>query len=203
MKILIIDDHPIVIDALAGLIQDSFREATIVKNSQKKLVLDVLRAQGPFNFFICDLNFSGKIEGYEVIREARHIQKDLKVIVLSMHSELPIISEALRSGADAYVIKSDPPLEIFKAIEVCSQNKKFLSISCPSLNVLENNPTQHLSSREMQIAKLVAKGLKSKAIAYELKISERTVEVHRRNILRKLNVQNVAQMVSALGPLTA
>lgn len=199
MKLLLVEDHPIVIDALTVILTKVYPEVVVTAAKNSSDAPDLLRDQ-VWDATIMDLSLGAKLMGFELIASARSIHAKLPIVVLSMHMEGEIISRALAAGANAYVVKSDPPAQIFNALEAARAGQEYLSESAAAPLVFRPcSQTLSLSEREREVARMVADGNRSKDIAKTLAISPRTVEVHRKNILKKLGAKNTAQLVGILG----
>jgi DNA-binding NarL/FixJ family response regulator len=197
MNVLLIDDHQLVLEALAELINRKVETLKVFKASAKEEALQMLNSLQDLGAVICDLNFGGKLEGFSILRQVIENNPSLPCVVLSMHSEEALIGKALSLGARGFVVKNDPPEEIFAAIQSVLLGETYLSKSAREASRASGLPVA-LSVREQEIAELVATGSSSKVIGERLGISHRTVEVHRQNIMKKLNVQNAAQLVNVL-----
>lgn len=198
MKILFVDDHIIVAEALSQFIKSQYPDATVRISNTKQDALALLTTENDFDVVFTDLNFNGVFDGFEFLKEAKKLVTSKPVMVLSMHTEGAIVHRSIESGASAYIAKSDSPTSIFQAIQSHQNGEIYVSESCRP-NFEEGSYTDGaLSSREQEIAAMVAEGLNSKEIAGKLQISHRTVEVHRRNLMKKMGVQNAAQMVKQL-----
>lgn len=191
MKIRILDDHPIITNALEQLLIKEFPKAEIYQSTQLEENIE------KYEITILDLNFFGKTSGYEFLE--KHYPYSNYWIIFSMHAEKVYIEKAIQLGAHAYVVKSDHPEEMIQAIHSLSLQKNFFSKSAKK--ALENTDKKinlTLSDREQQIAQMVIQGLNSKKIASLLKISPRTVETHRQNMMKRLGVTNSAQLTQTL-----
>lgn len=199
MKILLVDDHQMIIEALAQFVGQHFSQAKITTVTDRTAAMNFLKANRDCRVLVTDLSFHGKMEGYALLAEATEKYPHLATVVLSMHTEVAFLRKAITEGAVAYIVKTDPPQEICRAIESALRGERYLSssLSLHSKSVEADGGNQ-LSPREREIAQLVRSGASSKTIGEQLKISARTVEVHRRNIMKKLNVHNAAQLVAAL-----
>jgi two-component system invasion response regulator UvrY len=148
-----------------------------------------------------DINMPGT-NGIEATEQIKKISPESKVIGVSLHTQPTYARKMMQKGAMGYVTKNSSREEMFKAIEEVYQGKKYI---CDEIkNILseqvlsgEDQPTglNTLSQREIQIIALIKKGHSSKEIAESLEISVKTVEVHRYNILKKLNLKNAAALV--------
>lgn len=192
MKLLIVDDHQLVAEGIKAFISKKLSGIEISTVSDRIEAKKAYMQTPALDLLICDLNLNGVVEGFEIVKSALQKNPNLRVIVLSMHSEKALIRSAFSHGAHGYVLKTDPPEEIFNVIEAVMQGNFFSSKSIPK-NLSSEAST--LTAREEEVAMYVAKGKTSKQIAELLHISVRTVEVHRRSIMNKLGVDNVAQLV--------
>lgn len=199
MKILLVDDHVMIIEALAQMVRKYFPRAQISTAADRAAALNFLAANEDCDALVSDLSFHGKMDGYALVKEVSSKYPEMGVIVLSMHDEHAFVRKALVEGARGYIVKTDPPEEICRAIESVVAGKTYLSSSLNAKKIGELEPSaQELSAREQEIAQLVKRGASSKVIGEKLSISPRTVEVHRRNLMRKLEVHNTAQLVALL-----
>ncbi|MBI3948608.1 MAG: response regulator transcription factor [Armatimonadetes bacterium] len=152
---------------------------------------------------VLDLGMPG-IHGLEVIRQVRERSPLTRVVILSMHSREAYVTEALRAGATAYVLKDATPDQLIHAIREAAQGRRFLSPSLaqraieayaergtsPELDLYES-----LSGREREVLHLAAEGLTNAQTGARLFISPRTVEIHRANMMRKLGLRTQVDLV--------
>lgn len=199
MKVLLVDDHLMIIEALAQLLSRRYPKFRVHTATSKDEALAFLKANSDCRMVVSDLSFHGKMEGYSLVNEISEKFPSVSAIVLSMHSEQAFVRKAMAEGARGYILKTESPEEIGLAIEKAAGGETYLSPSLRSANEGRNASAHHdLSARELEIARLVRSGASSKVIGEKLDISPRTVEVHRRNIMKKLQVSNTAQLVAAL-----
>lgn len=185
MNVLLVDDHPIVLEALASLLARRDPRSRIVPLSKIEDFSKTLTKGDAWDVVLVDLNFHGEMRGFDLITEIKNHSPELPVIVISMHAEDAVKTRAMNLGADAYVNKTDPPSEIFKAIDQFCEPPK-------------GGDASGLSRREREIADCVISGQSSREIADRLSISVRTVETHRNRIMKKLGAKNTAHLVSLL-----
>lgn len=193
MNVLIVDDHPLVVDALSLFLRKEFSYFKIQTAPSLQVAENIFNSDHPIDLLFCDLNFNGQISGIRFIKTCKDNFPRAKVVVFSMHSESAIFNSCLKQGADAYVLKTDSPTEIGQAVRHVLAGKNYLSSSI-SQTVNLNRVSDTLTKREIEIAKLVAKGMTSKQIASQLDISQRTVEVHRQSLMSKLRVENLIEL---------
>ena len=150
---------------------------------------------------LMDINMT-PVSGLEATRQIRKVSPGSKIIGVSMHSQPAYAKKMLQIGAKGYVTKNSSRDEMFKAIMevyggnryICDEVKNIISEQ-----IMDDGPSQGinaLSERELQIVKLIKEGFSSKEISSQLNISLKTVEVHRHNILKKLNLKNSAALVN-------
>ncbi len=198
-RIVIVDDHPVLRNGLARLIdaKDGFEvcgeagEAVEAMEMIKKLKPDLA---------IIDLVLPGE-SGIALTKRIRTEFPKLPVVVLSMHEEPAYASRALRAGAMGYIVKQDAVDNIVSALEGVLSGNRYLSpaIATGALASIgphdsESDPTSVLSDRELEILVLIGKGHEVKEIADRLQLSPKTVETHRTHIKEKLKLKNARQV---------
>jgi DNA-binding NarL/FixJ family response regulator len=154
------------------------------------------------NIVIVDMMMPG-LNGLEVLRRIKNISPDTRAIVLSMQSADAYVIEALKNGAAGYVLKDSGPSELANAVREVTQGNHFLSAklserlqaSKGSSMDTPSDDYESLTTREREILQMTAEGLTSTEIANQLKISPRTVELHRRNLTGKLGIKRQADLI--------
>ncbi|WP_113638002.1 response regulator [Nubsella zeaxanthinifaciens] len=197
MKLLLVDDHAIVSDGLQMLLQNEEGLSIVEKLTSGNFALSYLKNY-EVDMMITDYSMPD-IDGLTLVKQAKALKPNLKVVVLSMHDEAVMIKEMLSAGVDAYVLKKYAQQELLNAIHAVASGKQFWSaeVNKALLQALqptatnENRPTD----RELEVLKLLAEELTSKQIAAKLFISERTVETHRKNLMRKTGANNAIGLV--------
>jgi len=198
IRILLVDDHQIFREALQRLLLSvTDLEVVGLANSGVE-VLELARATAPH--VICmDINMAG-INGIEATRSLHTALPGVKVVALSAYLEQRYVLEILQAGATGYVTKSEGCDELLHAIRAAAKGRTYLSsevvaLMAGDLLVQHAEPCQKtIGPREWQVLKLVADGHTSNVIASKLGIAAATVEVHRRNIMRKLDLHSVAEL---------
>ncbi len=192
-SVLLVDDHPILLEGMKNLIRDPF-EVTHTATSGLA-ALDYIKSN-EFDLLITDYEMPG-ITGLELVKAARIAQPEIKIIVLSMHDDPAVVKELLRSGVSGYILKKDTYKNLTDALQKVIEGKRFLSDEVAELliNLPEEEERGVLTSREIEILKLITKEFNSRQIAEVLFISERTVETHRKNILKKTGATNLVGLV--------
>ena len=144
------------------------------------------------------------LRGMEAIHEVRKIFPGMKILILTMHKSKDYLYEALRAGAQGYLLKEDADTELFSAVERIRHGKVYISplLSAEVANDFGRrpreggpSPLERLTAREREVVKLIAEGKSSKEISGLLFISVRTVHHHRENLMKKLKVRRTADLV--------
>lgn len=192
-SILLVDDHRIFLEGLKNLIQEPFH-AKDTANSGRE-ALELIKSS-EFDVMITDYEMPG-FNGLELIKAVRIVQPEIKIIVLSMHDDPSVVKELLRIGVQGYLLKNNTYKNLTEALEKVVEGKRFLSDEIAELliNAPEEEEKGVLTSREIEILRLVAKEFNSRQIAEILFISERTVETHRKNILKKTGAGNLVGLI--------
>jgi len=169
---------------VSGEVDDGIQLLTHLKNSQPDLV-------------ILDISMPN-LRGLEAIREIKKLYPRVKIVVLTMHRKKEFIRQALVDGADGFLLKEDPGGQLIRAVEAVRNGEKFLSplLSGDLISLaLAEEQTEQLTIREREVLKLLAEGKKNQEIADILFISPNTVRRHRYNIMEKLNLKGLAELV--------
>lgn len=198
IRLLLVDDHQIFREALQRLLLSVSDIDVVGQASTGAEVLELARATLPA--VVCmDINLPD-VNGIEVTRVLRSALPTVKVVALSAYLEQRYVLEMLKAGASAYVTKSEGCDELLHTIRAAAHGRTYLSSDAADLvaGTLIDKSAGHaqkpIGAREWQVVKLVADGLTSSAIASQLGIATATVDVHRRNIMRKLDIHSVAEL---------
>lgn len=198
-KILLADDHQMFLDGLCSLLSQ-FKEVEIVGAvNDGTQVLDQLQKIKP-DLVILDLNMP-VLNGLETTKKIRKTYPQIKVLGLTMDNDLDSITEMLEAGASGYILKNTGKAELELAIKQVMAGGHYLSQSISTQlaqNLLlnlnqkkqENNILDNLTEREIEILKMIALENSNAEIANILFISPKTVETHRKNLMRKIGVKN-------------
>lgn len=202
--ILLADDHSILRAGLRSILDSNPDFEVIAEVDNGKDALQKSITLKP-DLLLTDLSMP-KTNGTECIRELKKRAPEVKVLVLTMHAGEEHIHAALNAGADGYILKDDSHDELINAIKNILNGKTHLSPSiCNNaindyLNVSKTNqPTaswEILTHREREVIKLIAEGYRSKDIAEYLTISIKTVEKHRSNLMKKLDLHSVSSLTN-------
>jgi DNA-binding NarL/FixJ family response regulator len=195
VKVLLVDDHPIVRQGLRNLLQTEPAFTVVGEAGDGMEGLDLIRRVKP-DVLIVDLMMPG-LNGFDIIKQAIKQLPRLRIVVLSMQSADSYVVEALNCGASGYVLKETGPSEIIQAIHVVVNGERYLSPKL-SQRLTDSSarkkgitdPYDTLTHREREILHLIVEGLTSPRIAKKLFLSPRTVELHRSRIMKKLDLHN-------------
>jgi DNA-binding NarL/FixJ family response regulator len=194
--IVLADDHAMFRDGIRKIIE-RIKDALISGEVNDGLeLLELLKKSSP-NLVILDISMPN-LRGLEAIREIKRTYPQVKVLVLTMHKKKEFLHLALRDGADGFLLKEDAGSELIRAVQTVRNGGKYLS---PLLSgiltslAVEEEKTEVLTIREREVLKLLAEGKRTKEIAEALYISPFTVRRHRSNIMEKLNIKSMADLV--------
>jgi len=201
-RLLIVDDHPIVRQGITRLI--NYEEELVVcgEAGNAKEALEVVEKQKP-DMVIVDISLKGR-SGLELIKDIRMRFQDLPVLVVSMHDESLYAERVLRAGAKGYIMKQEPPEKVLNAIRQVLGGKIFVSEKMREkmlqryvLGSSQKNAStvERLSDRELEVFRLIGKGMGTRQIAKELDLSIKTVETYREHIKEKLNLENSSKLL--------
>ncbi len=208
INVVLADDHILVRDGIRALLEDQTGIEVIDEASNGKEALEVISENKP-HVLIVDIRMP-EMTGIEVVAEINKSGSDVKTLVLSMHDSEEYVVQAIQAGADGYLLKGASKEEFIKALNKVASGGKYFTgdISAIIMNNFVNGNTNvavapkpvpkvdpfNLTKREKQILDLVLELKNNKDIAEELKISKRTAEVHRFNLMKKLEVSNLKEL---------
>jgi two-component system response regulator NreC len=202
--ILLADDHSILRAGLRSILDNQPEFEVVAEVDNGKDALHTAIALKP-DLLLTDLSMP-KTNGTECVRELKKRMPEIKVLVLTMHAGEEHVHAALNAGADGYILKDDSHDELISAIKNILSGKTHLSPSiCGNvvngyLNISETaKPAaswEILTHREREVIKLIAEGYRSKDIAEYLTISIKTVEKHRSNLMKKLDLHSISSLTN-------
>lgn len=195
-SVLLVDDHRILLEGVKNLINGLPGFTVKATASSGNEALALLKEED-FDVLVTDYEVP-ELSGLELIQAARAAQPEIKAIVLSMHEDPSVVRELLRAGINGYVLKKDTHSALVEALTKVMENKRYFSEEIADVMIsMANEPESNgaLTAREVEILKLVVREFNSRQIAEILFISERTVETHRKNILRKTGCSNLVALI--------
>lgn len=200
VTVLLIDDHPVVRSGYCRLLE-SMADIHVVAEADDGETGCLLYREHKPDVVILDLNMAG-IDGLETIRRIKAKSPSARILVFSMHSHETMVQRALNTGATGYITKQCGMNQMIEAIRLVRQGKIYIDselvpkmASSRTFDDADKDPLNILTEREFQLFKLMAEGNTSSQIAKTISISPKTVGVHHTNIMKKLNLQNIAQLV--------
>lgn len=193
--VMLVDDHPLLRKGLAQLLEFEDDLKVISEASSGREALALAKAEEP-DLIILDLNMQG-MDGLETLRALRDNGISSRIVMLTVSDSDEDVVLAITYGADGYLLKDMPPEQILEKIREAALGKVAISERLTQVlagairgNKNKTNLLAKLTSREHEILKLIAKGLSNKLIARELDISDGTVKVHVKHILKKLGLRS-------------
>jgi two-component system nitrate/nitrite response regulator NarL len=192
IKLLIVDDHPLVRDGLKARLESIPHFEVVGEAGNQEDALQ-LAASLPIDLILMDINL-GRSSGIQLTAELLKRHPQISVVILSMHDRAEYVTQAIEAGARGYVLKDAPAEEIIAAINSVADGASYFSSGLkPEESTFK--PSSPLTMREQCILESIATGKSNKHIARELNLSVRTVETHRLNIKRKLNIEGQADLI--------
>ncbi|SEL93203.1 response regulator [Parapedobacter koreensis] len=195
-SVLLVDDHPILTDGLKMVFKEDPKFDIVASMTSGNYALAFLKVNAP-DLMVTDYSIPD-MTGVELIRHAKILRPALKTIVLTMHDEASIVKEAISAGADGYVLKKSAMDDLAIAMETVLAGKPYLSAEAAQRLfqlAKHHEPNESLTDREVEVLRLIVKELTNKEIAARLCISDRTVEVHRKNLMRKIKCNNMVGLI--------
>lgn len=197
IKIVVADDHQLFREGIIALLSKNESLDIIGEAASASELFELMDRTVP-HVVLMDITMPGT-NGLDAIKVARDKYPDSKFIVLTMHVEGQYVVKAVRNGAFGYLIKNADENELLAAIEAVALGKKYFNSEISQLMIgnmaLEGESHKKLSDREMEVLELVSEGCTTKDIADQLFVSARTVDTHRVNMMKKLGVQNTAELI--------
>lgn len=210
INVVLADDHVLVRDGIKALLEDQTGITVIDEASNGKEALEVISKNKP-NVLIVDIRMP-EMNGIEVVAEINKNNLDVKTLVLSMHDSEEYVVKSIQAGADGYLLKGASKEEFLKAVNKVAVGGKYFTGDVSSIimnNFVSGNTSKvlkeekdakelpfKLTKREKQILSLVLELKNNKDIAEELAISKRTAEVHRFNLMKKLEAKNLQELTT-------
>lgn len=198
IKIVLADDHTVVREGFRMVLETQAEFQVIGEGRDGLEAIRLVETLKP-DVLVVDLMMPG-INGLEVVRQ---VHNHTRVVVLTMHDHESYVLEALRNGAYGYVLKDATPKELVEAIQKAAIGQHYLSAPFADraielyaqMHVSAEDPYDTLSDREREVLQLAGQGYSNQEIGEMLKISSRTVEVHRAKLMRKLNIKGQTELI--------
>jgi DNA-binding NarL/FixJ family response regulator len=193
-RVLLADDHDLVRAGIQGLIELLPEVEVVAEASSGEELLSLLEHVTP-DLVITDIQMPG-IDGLDAVARIRRGHPALPILVLSMHDTADFVQRAMASGANGYLMKNAAPGELQHAVQAMLATGSYVNARVARLLLerVESCADDGLSRRQIEILSMLAGGLSSKEIGYELGLSPKTVDVHRARIMERLQVRDVASL---------
>ncbi len=201
IRVVVADDHKVVREGLCALLSAQCDVEVIAQASDGQTAVQLAKELSP-DVIILDIAMPG-LNGMEATRQIKNGALHVKVLVLSVHSDLLFVAEAFRAGASGYVLKDGAFEELSRAIKALVANQIYVSPSVAGILIEDyiryqptgrTSPESILTLREREVLQLLAEGKTSRETASRLKVSVKTVETHRMHIMHKLNIHSMAAL---------
>ncbi|NBW93971.1 MAG: DNA-binding response regulator [Bacteroidetes bacterium] len=202
IKIVIIDDHPLMRKGLAMSLESEADIRVAAQAASAEDGLDIIEAEDP-DLVVVDISLPG-MSGIELVKQVQAIRPEMKTLVVSRHDEALYAERAIRAGAKGYVMKLEAPDVMIKAVRRVMNggiyvsekvNERLLMGMVSGNELLSQSPLDVLSDRELEVFELTGKGFGTREIAERLHLSVKTVESYRARIKTKLNLSNAAELM--------
>lgn len=203
IRTLLVDDHKIVRDGIKSIL-DNDKEIQVVAEAENgtDAIKYLENNNGGVDVAIMDISMP-ELNGIDATEIISKLHKNVNILALTMHSDESYILNMIKAGALGYILKDSGGQKLIEAVKTVANGDKYYSneVSVKMINSILNaskpkKETSELTSKELEILKHVVEGKTNKEIGKMYNISSRTIETHRRNIMKKLNVSNTAGMVA-------
>ncbi|MBI5666269.1 MAG: response regulator transcription factor [Nitrospirae bacterium] len=200
-RILLVDDHKILRDGICSLVKGYDDMEVVGEAADGRTAIRLVQELSP-DVVIMDISMPD-LNGIDATRKIIADHPNVKIIALSMHYDKQFVSEIFKAGASGYLIKDSAFDELEHAVRIVMDGKTYINPQIASLVVesLVNQTTPSnrkafslLTEREREVLQLISEGKSTKQIATDLHVSAKTVESHRRQVMGKLNIRNVAEL---------
>ncbi|MCB4798286.1 response regulator [Neotamlana laminarinivorans] len=198
IKLIIADDHELFRNGLNELLKkyDDVHVVALVEDGNQ--LFQELEKHKDIAIVLLDITMPN-MDGFQVLNKLKNSDNNIKPVVISMHDEGNYIASCAKNGAYSYLLKNTDQDELIKTIRIVNDGKKYFQpqIAEKMINYMSEQSVSEniLSNKEKEVLGLISKGLTTKEIAKQLFVSSRTIETHRANIIKKLEVKNTAELI--------
>jgi DNA-binding NarL/FixJ family response regulator len=198
VRIIIVDDHPILLQGIRKLLEAEPGYQVVGEASDGIEGVELIKRLKP-DIAITDITLPG-MNGLDIARSVASASPRTRIILLTMHKESPYVIEALNTGVHGYVIKTEASADLLRAIKDATRDRMYFSpmISQIVVDAYRNKDSPDsdpLTPREREVLQLIAEGQKTKQVAATLGISLKTAESHRTHLMKKLDIHDTAGLV--------
>ncbi|MHC8382856.1 response regulator [Pseudomonas sp. LB3P14] len=203
-NLLLVDDHSLIRAGVRALVLDIPGYAVIGEANDGSQLLEMVEQLSP-DIVLLDISMK-ETSGLEALQRLKRVRPQSKVLILSMHTDPALIMQALESGAHGYLLKDTTATELEHALEALRNNERYLSpaiahtvINQALIRSQKHQPepadSHNLTARQLEILRLIVRGKSTREIANGLGLSIKTVETHRSQIMKRLQIYDVAGLV--------
>lgn len=194
IRIILADDHELVRSGIKALLSMIDRVEVIAEARDGEELITLVEALEP-DLVFTDISMP-RMDGIAAIAHLHASRPKVRIVVLSMYDTVDFVKRAVASGACGYVMKDAPPLELEQAVHAVVTRDSYFSpaIASKLLMTAPATASDQLTPRQLEILKLLAQGLSSKEIGFQLGLSPKTVDVHRAAIMKRLDIADVASL---------
>jgi DNA-binding NarL/FixJ family response regulator len=202
IRVVLADDHKLVRAGIRLLLEKLPDVEVVAEAGDGPQAIRMVEKYEP-RIVLTDISMPG-LNGLEVTRHLAKAFPQVRVVILSMHSDQPYVSHALRAGAAGYLLKGAAREELTFAIRAVAQGETYLSPPVSKLVIgqyigrqdsVDDGPLKKLTPRQVQVLQLIAEGKSTKQVALDLEISAKTVECHRTQLMERLDIHDIASLV--------
>ena len=202
-RILLVDDHKIMREGIKSLLSEEPDMEVVGEADNGREAVQLAKRLRP-DLVVMDVSMP-ELNGIEATRQILSEMEGVKVLALSMHRDPRFVAGVLEAGAKGYMVKDCTAAELTSVIRLVAQGKTYLSPEVTDLVVkgfvgrlkqdISHPPASVLSPREREVLQLLAEGYKAKEVAESLHLGVKTVETHRRNLMEKLDIDNLVDLI--------
>jgi DNA-binding NarL/FixJ family response regulator len=201
VRILLADDHALILGGIRALLEEIKGVTTIAEANNGRDAVAIAKAERP-DLVIMDISMK-ELNGIEATAQIMAAVPETRVLILSMHTTEDFVRRALKAGAAGYVVKDSAPLELRMAIEAVMRGEHYISSRVSRhlvYGMVEGavegkSSIESLTPRQREILQMVAEGKSTKEIAFVLEVSVKTIETHRSALMERLGIHDIAGLV--------
>ena len=201
IRVLICDDHTLFCEGIKAILRNEPGLEIVGEARDGRQAVELVKEVRP-DVLLMDVSMPD-MNGFDATRRVREFDESVKVLMLTMHDEEELVARCLEAGAHGYILKDAPASQLLYAIETVYKGERYLSPAVLKKVVagyVKNSQRpqtsyDRLSTREREVLKLLAEGLSVKGIASRLNLSVKTVDVHKYNLMRKIDVHDRAELI--------